>query len=90
MMLFKNNIVADMWVKDDDDLLYEFAASDVYQDKSRDEKVRLAFFLTYKEPNGLQSTFYGCQFNKLWDYWCANKFQFTMNNVQCTINAKGS
>ena len=82
MILFKNNVVADAWTIDEDDLLRQFANSDDYQDKSRDEKVRLALFIA----GTLQSTFYGYQFNKLWDYWLGHKWQFTMNNVQLRSN----
>lgn len=77
MTLFKNNVVNDMWFIDDDELLQRFANSEDYKDKTRDEKVRLALFIAGSEPNGLQSTFYGYQFNRLWDNWCANKWKFT-------------
>lgn len=77
MILLKNNVITEMWGKEDDELLREFAKSDIYKDYSRDEKVRLALFISFEEPRGLQSTIvYWNQFNKLWDYWCANKFTF--------------
>lgn len=76
MKLFLNNQLDGLYYKDDDDILYEFAKSELYQDHTRDEKVRLALFIAYDPPKGLGSTFLGFQFNKLWDYWCANKFTF--------------
>lgn len=76
MTLFKNNQLDSAFVIDDDEVLRGFANSEIYQDKSRDEKVRLAFYLSFDEPNGLQSTFHGCQFNKLYDNWCMNKFNY--------------
>jgi hypothetical protein len=85
MTLFKNNAVNDAWYIEEDALLQMFANSEVYQDKSRDEKLRLALFICYNEPRGLQCTFYGYQFNKLWDYWCGNKFKFSMLNVQSSM-----
>ena len=87
MTLFKNNVVTNVWYIEEDALLQMFANSEVYQDKSREEKVRLALFICYNEPNGLQSTFYGYQFNKLWDYWTLNKFKFTIKNEKLTIKA---
>ncbi|MBK8609109.1 MAG: hypothetical protein IPL84_03980 [Chitinophagaceae bacterium] len=82
MILIKHNKVDESFVKSDDEILQEFANSAVYQDKSRDEKVRLALFISYAEPNGLDSTFYGHQFNKLWDYWCERKWQFTKQTIK--------
>lgn len=88
MRLFQNNNVNQIWEKDEDELLQEFANSDVYKDHGRDEKIRLALFIAFEPPNGLGSTFLGHQFNKLWDKWLSHKWQFTMNNVQCTIKEK--
>ena len=76
MILIPNNDMKLLYDKDQDSILYEFVKSDIYINYSRDEKVKLALFIAFDKPNGLGSTFYGYQFNKLWDYWCANKFTF--------------
>lgn len=83
MTLFKNNMISAVWYIEETALLQLFANSEIYQDKTRDEKVRLALFICYSEPNGLQSTFYGFQFSKLWDYWSANKLKFIKTGVKC-------
>lgn len=76
MILYRNNDVKQAYEADVDVILTGFAQSEVYQDKTRDEKIRLALFIAFDEPNGLQSSFLGHQFNKLWDFWCENKFKF--------------
>lgn len=74
--LFRDNDIKQCREISEDDLLQGFANSERYLDKSRDEKVRLGLFIAADEPNGLQSTFLGYQFVRLWDYWCANKYRF--------------
>lgn len=76
MKLIRDNDISKIFEMDEDEILQQFANSEICKDKTRGEKIRLALFIAYDEPNGLQSTFYGHQFEKLWDNWCANKHKF--------------
>lgn len=87
MILFKNNVFTDPRFIDEDDLLQQFANSEDYQDKTRDEKVRLALFIA----GTLQSTFYGYQFNKLFDKWCCEKYKYVeMSKVKSQMEGEAN
>lgn len=66
-----------LWYKDADEILREFAQSDIYSDAHYSEEIRLMYFISFLPPKGLGSTCAGDDFVKLWDYWCANKYKFT-------------
>lgn len=74
MRLFKNNV--ELWHKDADEILFEFASSKIFFEKDRCEQTKLALFISFNEPAGLQSTFLGYEFTKLWDYWTLYKYKF--------------
>ena len=71
MLLKKSN--GDFFLKDDEDILYEFAQSELYYDNTRDEEVRLALFLSYSSPGGLDSFFLKDEFTFLFYRWCGMK-----------------
>lgn len=58
-----------MWEADEEQILNEFVHSDVFTEP-RDEEVKLALFISYGAPRGLQSTpLRGTDFNKLYDIY---------------------
>lgn len=73
MNLILNNV---SYEKHEDDILQDFANSEIFNEKTLDEKVRLALFISYQKPNGLNSRIDTQQFNDLWDYWCGCKYKF--------------
>ena len=81
MKLFRDNDPAQCFTMSEDEVLQQFVNSKRYADRSREVKVRLALFIAADEPDGLQSTFLGFQFIKLWDYWCANKHKFIKSKL---------
>lgn len=71
MKLVKDN--NDLWYATEERILSDFVQSEVFQ-KSMDEKVKLALFISYETPRGLGSTFLsGKEFEKLYDVYKMKK-----------------
>jgi len=70
MKLLRNNRV--LFDMDEEQILNEFVRSDIFAEPrtSCDEKTKLALFISYNEPRGLQSTpLRGKDFDKLFDVY---------------------
>jgi hypothetical protein len=73
MILYKDNKRFQRYNADDSHVLSSFKQSEYYNDRTRDEIVRLALFIAADEPNGLQSTCSFRQLNETFDFYCGIK-----------------